>query len=482
VLDRLLQAVNEAQAGSEPRVSATAGASFYPQSQDVDADQLLRQADQAMYEAKLAGKGRYHIFDPVRDRTLRGRHEELARIRQALNNNEFVLHYQPKVNMATGALVAAEALIRWQHPERGLLAPSHFLPLIEDDRLAVEVGEWVMENVLDQIGKWVRLGKRLRVYVNVSAKQLEQPDFIRRIEKLLARHPEVSPSLLGLEVLESTALRDVAMVSDVIQACGQMGMRVAIDDFGTGYSSLTYLKRLPAPILKIDQSFVRDMLDDAEDLAILQGIMGLATAFRRTPVAEGVESVGHGVVLLRLGCEEAQGYGIARPMPADDLFPWYANWHPDPRWRNIVPLSPLDWPVLTAEVEQGAWVRALTRYVKGDASNPPELDENRSRFGVWLETERRSPRAARATIALMQVLHSKSHRAARRAVVCKKRGRPAEAAILLAEVQKIGEEMQTHFEASLRSGIPPAVEHRQQIPLRGTGSLGQAPLTGSANG
>jgi EAL domain-containing protein (putative c-di-GMP-specific phosphodiesterase class I) len=356
-----------------------------------------------------------------------------------------------------------------------------FLPLIEDDHLAIEVGEWVMKKVLDQIAAWVRSGKRLRVNVNVSAKQLEQPNFIQRIEELLKLHPEVSPSLLGLEVLESTALRDVAMVSDVIQACGQMGMRVAIDDFGTGYSSLTYLKRLPAPILKIDQSFVRDMLDDAEDLAILQGIMGLATAFRLTPVAEGVESVGHGVVLLRLGCEEAQGYGIARPMPADDLFPWYANWRPDPRWRNVIPLSPLDWPVLTAEVEQGAWVRALARYMKGDAANPPELDEARSRFGVWLESERRNPRASRGTIALMQVLHGKSHRAARRAVACKKRGRQAEAAILLAEVQKIGEEMQTHFESSLRSTIPPAIDH-PQIPLRSTGSLGAAPLTGGVNG
>jgi hypothetical protein len=258
-------------------------------------------------------------------------------------------------------------------------------------------------------------------------------------------------------------------------------MRVAIDDFGTGYSSLTYLKRLPAPILKIDQSFVRDMLDDAEDLAILQGIMGLATAFRRTPVAEGVESVGHGVVLLRLGCEEAQGYGIARPMPADDLFPWYANWRPDPRWRNVVPLSPLDWPALTAEVEQGAWVRALARYLNGNADNPPELDESRSRFGVWLEAERRNPRSGRATIALMQDLHSKSHHAAQRAVAFKRRGRNAQAAALLAEIQKFGEEMQAHFEVSLHSGIPPAVEH-PQLPLRTAGGIGQASLSGGANG
>ncbi|KAA6459250.1 EAL domain-containing protein [Acidobacteria bacterium AB60] len=473
-LDRLLQAVGEPYiiGEQELRVSATAGASFYPQNQDVDADQLLRQADQAMYEAKLAGKGRYHIFDPVRDHTVRGRHEELARIRQALAAGEFVLYYQPKVNMATGQLVAAEALIRWQHPQRGLLPPADFLPVIEDDPLAIDVGEWVIDRALSQIATWMHGGHRLRVNINVSAKQLEQVDFIARLGQLLARHPEVSPSLLGLEVLESSALRDVAMVSEVIQACGQMGIRVAIDDFGTGYSSLTYLKRLPAPVLKIDQSFVRDMLDDVEDLAILQGILGLATAFRRMPVAEGVESVGHGLVLLRLGCEVGQGYGIARPMPPEQLFLWYAGWRPDPRWRNVVPLSPLDWPVLTAEVEQGAWVRALARYLKGEAANPPELEEARSRFGVWLESERRNPRAARGTIGLMEDLHRKSHQAARRAVTLKKRGRHAEAAALLESVLKASDAMQAHFEASLR-GAPPAlppavaVEHPDlaRIPL-----------------
>ncbi len=454
VLDRLLLAAGEPylMGEHELRVSATAGASFYPQSQDVDADQLLRQADQAMYEAKLAGKSRYHIFDPVRDHTVRGRHEELARIRQALRANEFVLHYQPKVNMATGELVGAEALIRWQHPERGLLAPAAFLPVIEDDPLAIDVGDWVIDTALAQVDRWLQLGHRIRASVNVSAKQLEQPNFIERLNVLLARHPGVSPSLLELEVLESSALRDVAMVSDVIQACGRMGMEVAIDDFGTGYSSLTYLKRLPAPILKIDQTFVRDMLDDAEDFAILQGILGLATAFRRLPVAEGVESVGHGAVLLKLGCVVGQGYGIARPMPADNLFSWYESWQPDPSWSNVVPLSPLDWPVLTAEVEQGAWVRALARFIKGESASSPELDETRSRFGVWLENEKRNPHVTKAAIAVMDLLHRRSHRLARRGVQLKRRGRQSDAEALLGEVLKLRQEMQIHFDSTLRHG------------------------------
>ncbi len=447
VLDRLLQAAGEAHSvmGHELHISATAGATFYPQNQDVDGDQLLRQADQAMYEAKLAGKGCYHVFDPVRDHTVRGRHEELARIRQALNAGEFELYYQPKVNMATGELVGAEALIRWRHPQRGVLSPAAFLPVIEDDPLAIDVGDWVINTALAQVETWIQSGHSLRVSVNVSAKQLEQENFIERLSMLLERHPLVSPSLLELEVLESSALRDVARVSDVIQACNQMGMRVAIDDFGTGYSSLTYLKRLPAGILKIDQSFVRDMLDDPEDLAILQGVMGLATAFRRMPVAEGVESVGHGVVLLKLGCEVGQGYGIARPMPADALFPWYTNWSPDPSWTNVVPLSPLDWPMLTAEVEQGAWVRAVVRFLRDESPNPPELDEKRSRFGFWLQSEKLGPRGAFPAVRELEVLHCQSHRLAQKASGWKIDGQTKKSEALVGELLELRSQITTQL-------------------------------------
>jgi diguanylate cyclase (GGDEF)-like protein/PAS domain S-box-containing protein len=439
ILDRVLQAAGEPHsiADHDLRVSATAGATFYPQDHDVDADQLLRQADQAMYEAKLAGKCCYHIFDPVRDHTVRGRHEELARVRQALNTGEFELYYQPKVNMASGELVGAEALIRWRHPERGILSPAAFLPVIEDDPLAIDVGDWVIDTALRQAEQWLHEGHPIRVSVNVSAKQLEQPNFMERLRALMARHPGVSPSLLELEVLESSALRDVAMVSDVIQACNHMGMHVAIDDFGTGYSSLTYLKRLPAGILKIDQSFVRDMLDDPEDLAILQGIMGLATAFRRLPVAEGVESVGHGVVLLKLGCEVAQGYGIARPMPAEHLFLWYATWRPDPSWRNVARLSPLDWPMLTAEVEHGAWVRAVVRYLRGESPDPPELDEKRSRFGFWLQNEKLGPRGAFPALRALESLHGHSHQLAQKAAAWKAQGHTKQSEALEADLLEL---------------------------------------------
>ena len=315
--------------------SASIGVTFYPQAGDVAADQLLRQADQAMYQAKMAGKNRYQIFDAAQDSSLRVHHESLERIRLALVQGEFVLHYQPKVNMRSGQVIGAEALIRWQHPEKGLLAPAMFLPVIEDHPLAVAVGEWVIDTALTQVERWHAAGLDLPASVNIGARQLQQANFVQQLQAILAKHPQVNPASLQLEVLETSALADMAQVSQVIEDCAKIGVKFALDDFGTGYSSLTYLKRLRVTLLKIDQSFVRDMLDDPDDLAILQGVIGLAAAFKREVIAEGVETVAHGTALLQLGCELAQGYGIARPMPPDQIPAWAATWQPDAAWCAV---------------------------------------------------------------------------------------------------------------------------------------------------
>jgi diguanylate cyclase (GGDEF)-like protein/PAS domain S-box-containing protein len=337
MFNRILAAASQPVQVGEVRLQVTAsvGVTFFPQSQDLDADQLLRQADQAMYQAKLSGKNRCQVFDAARDSTLRVHHESLERIRLALERREFILHYQPKVNMHSGELVGVEALIRWQHPEQGLLSPAIFLPVIENHALAVEVGEWVMDEALAQHTRWRAAGMDIAISVNVGARQLQQADFLQRLQAILERHPGVHPSRLQLEILETSALGDVAQVSDLIDACARMGVGFALDDFGTGYSSLTYLKRLKVELLKIDQSFVRDMLDDPDDLAILEGVIGLASAFGRKVIAEGVETAAHGRLLLNLGCELAQGYGIARPMPAADLAQWMGSWRPDPSWSEL---------------------------------------------------------------------------------------------------------------------------------------------------
>ena len=313
------------------QVSASAGVTVYPDD-NTDADLLMRHADQAMYAAKQAGKNRYHLFDLAQDAAIQIQRETLEHIHAALLGQEFVLYYQPKINMRTGQVTGAEALIRWQHPERGLLAPSAFLPVIESDSLSIEMGEWVVRTALDQMKAWHQQGLDLPVSVNIGAHQLQQSGFTDRLSQLLAEHPGVDPRTLQLEVLETSALEDMAHVSRVMRDCHSLGVSFALDDFGTGYSSLTYLKRLPAETLKIDQSFVRDMLDDASDMAIVSGVIGLAKAFGREVIAEGVESAAHGRQLLAMGCELAQGYGIARPMPAADVPGWVVRWSAEATW------------------------------------------------------------------------------------------------------------------------------------------------------
>ena len=334
VLDRLLLAASESVMIGEVllQVSASIGVTIYPQD-GAEADQLVRHADQAMYQAKQAGKNRYHLFDAEQEDAVKIQRENLGDIRSAFDRREFVLYYQPKVNMLTGDVIGVEALIRWQHPVRGLVSPIEFLPVIEGLGISLDIGEWVAETALTQISQWQTAGLNLPISINISAYQLQQDSFSSRLAALLAAHPDISPQSLELEVLETSAFSDITQVSLNMQACLDMGVRFALDDFGTGYSSLTYLRRLPASLIKIDQSFVRDMLVDLEDLAIVEGVVGLARSFKREVIAEGVETIDHGTALLQLGCELAQGYGIARPMPANELPEWVANWKPDVCWR-----------------------------------------------------------------------------------------------------------------------------------------------------
>lgn len=396
VLERLRAAAAQpVLIGGEPvQVSASLGVAFYPQHEDIDADQLLRQADQAMYQAKLSGKNRYHVFDAEHDRHLRDHHESLEAVRTALERNEFVLHYQPKVNMRTGKVLGAEALIRWQHPDKGLLGPAHFLPSIENHALSIDVGKWVVRTALQQMVTWRRLGLALPVSVNMDARLLQQPDVMDWLTAELAQHPELPPDNLQLEVLETTALDDMAHVSTVMKQCGAIGIGFALDDFGTGYSSLTYLKQLPARELKIDQSFIRDMLDDAEDLAILQGVLGLATAFQRSVIAEGVETIEHGCMLLRLGCERAQGYAIARPMAGDALPGWAAAWQPDASWLTQQAVDTEDLPLLFAAAEHRAWIAAFKAHVQHGHAPQPAMDPQTCRFGKWLHNTEAANRHA----------------------------------------------------------------------------------------
>jgi len=318
--------------GEAVTVSASAGLTISPPD-EANPDLLLRHADQAMYQAKLSGKNAFHLFNPEHDRQTRARHEALDAIQIALDRREFRLYYQPKVNMRQGKIIGFEALIRWQHPELGLRSPMDFLPVIENHDLSIGIGEWVIEEALRQLKLWQQHGIFLPVSVNINARHLMQPDFTPRLAELLAAHPDVPPSMLELEITESASLEDFASVSALIDECRSLlGVTFALDDFGVGYSTLTYLRRLPADVVKIDQSFIRDMLRDPEDMAIVAGVISLAREFHRTVVAEGVETAEHGVKLLAMNCELAQGYGIARPMPASAVPDWVDSYEPDSTW------------------------------------------------------------------------------------------------------------------------------------------------------
>ncbi|QKE37532.1 putative bifunctional diguanylate cyclase/phosphodiesterase [Ferrovum myxofaciens] len=314
-------------------LSASLGVTLYPQNEEITPDQLFRQADQALYQAKQAGKNCYHVFDMVHDHEVRDHLENLEHIRLGLERREFVLYYQPKVNLRTGAILGFEALIRWQHPHRGLLLPAQFLPMVENHPLALSLGNWVLDTALNQIEDWMTQGSPFIVSVNVCGQQLQARGFTQQLRDTLARRQKGVARYLELEVLETSALEDISLVSKVIHDCISLGVQFSIDDFGTGYSSLSYLKRLPVHTLKIDQSFVRGMLEDPEDLAILVGVLGLAEAFQRKVIAEGVETLAHGEMLLDLGCEGAQGYAIARPMPVDKIVHWAASWQVPLSWR-----------------------------------------------------------------------------------------------------------------------------------------------------
>ncbi len=287
--------------------------------------------------------------------------------------------------MAAGEVVGVEALIRWQHSEHGLVPPAEFLSIIENHAISIKLGEWVIGTALSQIEAWKAVGLDIPVSVNISVFQLQQTNFVSRLERLLNAHTAVEPHLLELEILETGAIGDIVQVSTTMERCLDLGVRFALDDFGTGYSSLTYLRRLPADLIKIDRVFVRDMLIDPDDLAIIEGVVGLAKAFGREVIAEGVETIEHGKALLQIGCELAQGYGIARAMRASDIPEWIVSWRPDAIWSEFIP-GQNDF-IINPEVNHQHWISALQEYLNGKKDTPPPMDSDKCHFGHWLKEE-----------------------------------------------------------------------------------------------
>lgn len=332
-VDRLLTllftpvAIRESRIGDglALEIGASMGATMYPQD-DADPETLLRHAGHALYRAKHAGRGGVQFHDPTLDQRDEAGLIALARLQRALDSEELLLHYQPQIDLRTGQVMGVEALLRWQHPERGLLAPAHFLPLIETTGLAVQIGDWVIEKALAQTAAWARAGvnggRGLPVSVNVGARQLGRHDFPQRLQELIQRQPPEVAHLLHLDVLESDALAETAATQALIQRCMALGVGIALDDFGAGYSRLSSLKRLTVDTLKLDRSFVQGMLGDAQDLSLVESVIVLARNIGCSVLAKGVESRAHARELLRLGCRLGQGNGIAAAMHPMALPGW----------------------------------------------------------------------------------------------------------------------------------------------------------------
>ncbi|MCW5662205.1 MAG: EAL domain-containing protein [Piscinibacter sp.] len=300
-------------------ISCSVGIAVYPDG--CDAAKLIARADVAMYAAKRAGGTRHAFYTAAMDSDAQQNFDMMRDLRQALANNELELFFQPKIDARSGKVTAAEALVRWQHPSRGMVMPGQFIPLAERSGLIGPLGNWVIEAACKQARAWRDKGLRMRVAINVSAYQMRQEDLVDRIADALKRH-RIRPSLLTLEITETAAMEDTRATQETFRRLGELGVHLSIDDFGTGYSSLAYLRKLPAEELKIDRVFVQDVEHSADARAVVDAVLKLAHALGLKVVAEGVENPRQQQILVELGCDELQGFLFAKPMTARALLLW----------------------------------------------------------------------------------------------------------------------------------------------------------------
>jgi predicted signal transduction protein with EAL and GGDEF domain len=307
-------------------ITASIGISLYPHDGD-DADTLLKHADLAMYRAKEEGRNTYQFYEPILSAGAFERMLVENALRGAVSRSELLLHYQPQIELVDGSLAAVEALVRWQHPELGLVAPSRFIPVAEEMGIICEIGDWVLREACRQMAAWREAGLAIpRLSVNLSVQQIERGDLVATVRDLLADWG-LNPVQLEMEVTESLLMRQTGRGLEVLEGLRQLGVYLAVDDFGTGYSSLAYLKRMPVHRLKIDQSFVRDIGRDPNDEAIVRAIVAMGQSLGLELIGEGVEQAQQADFLRAAGCQIAQGYLYGRPVSAEEII---ARWSPRP--------------------------------------------------------------------------------------------------------------------------------------------------------
>lgn len=384
---------------------------------------LLRHADYAMYQAKKQGKNQYCFFrlDDASESSDIIKLQES--VRGALTLHQFELYYQPKINMLSGEIIGFEALIRWQHPEKGLLLPGSFLPQIENTPLIIEIGQWVAEQAIQQIQQWQKQGLDICVSINIAALQIQEPNFISKLADLLSKYPDVQAQKLELEILESVVLEDIKKTRIILDQCREMGFRLSLDDFGSGYSSLTYLKQLPVDTIKIDRLFVRDILQNSHDVAILEAVIKLCQSLNKMPLAEGIESIHQGDLLLSLGCEWAQGYGISKPMMASEVSNWIKTYQAPEQWLKHKQAAPAttSYGFLQIATLHNQFVERVVKAAQDRAPSlfPKHIDDpHHCKFGQWLEQQKLTAFGNTELYQQINLKHQEAHHLAKAIFDC----------------------------------------------------------------
>jgi diguanylate cyclase (GGDEF)-like protein/PAS domain S-box-containing protein len=314
---KILTLINQPQTidGYDLHINASIGISIYPED-GIDAETLIKNADMAMYNAKEDGRNNFKFFGPEMTRRSVERQSIEAHLRRALEREEFLLYYQPKVNILTGEISGVEALIRWQHPTRGLMLPAQFVPVAEDCGLIVEMGRWVLREACRQASAWHDLGLPFkRISVNISPTEFHDRGFLKGVQTIL-KETGLEPHLLEFELTETVLMENADFSTSILQALKAMNVQLAVDDFGTGYSSFSYLRQFPIDVLKIDQSFVKQIAPNSKDSTIVSAIIGMGRSLGHLVLAEGVETLEQRDYLLAQRCEEGQGYYFSRPLAA----------------------------------------------------------------------------------------------------------------------------------------------------------------------
>ncbi len=396
LLQRLIQIISQPlkfdkkNKQTDLRVSVSIGVTFYPQTKPITPGGMLRQADQAMYEAKLSEKKQFTIFDTHQQQIILRQQHNLNMFSLALENKELVFHFQPQINMKTHEIHGFEALIRWHHKSQGIQFPACFLPPILNDQLLMQqLDVYVIEAAFEQLLRWNSQGNQYSVSINISAFGFNDDILLQTLKRLFKQFPQISPQLLVVEILESSALDDYLTVQKTISVCREMGIRVALDDFGTGYSTLKNLQSLTIDILKIDQLFIKNILNDRGCFSIVEAAIGLANAFGCEVIAEGIESFEQGSLLVNLGCHLSQGYYVSKPLTANRINGWVEDWNQRAiEWNETTDYNSEKRQSIFAIIQLRQWVEFFDRYDSG--SKLTDLNNSYRQFSQWLSEKKAS--------------------------------------------------------------------------------------------